>query len=327
MSNCAVFDAPVPYVPLDAERTGWLTAGDGAQLRYARFGARAPRGTLVLLTGRTEYIEKYADVIAAWGERGFTVYAFDWRNQGLSTRPLDDPHKHHLASVDTLVDDLDRLMARIDADAAAADPGRVPAPRLAFAHSMGGHVLLRWLAAGNRLGRLDGAILSAPMVDIRYGLPKGLVRAIVGVAGRLGLGARYAPGQGPADPQDRRAPRAAAALTHDTADLDAEAAFLDAHPAYALGGVTIGWLRAVLASTDRLMAPGGVSAIHLPVLGLLGAEERVVDNRAAERLIRRLADHRLVTIAGARHEIWRELPPVRARMWAAIDEFLSDRAL
>ena len=48
-----------------------------------------PRGTVVLLTGRGEFIEKYAtEVVGELLERGFAVVALDWRGQGLSDRPL-----------------------------------------------------------------------------------------------------------------------------------------------------------------------------------------------------------------------------------------------
>ena len=48
---------PVP----DGATAGFLTARDGMRLRYARFGAigRPLKGTVIILPGRNECIEKY----------------------------------------------------------------------------------------------------------------------------------------------------------------------------------------------------------------------------------------------------------------------------
>ena len=61
---------------------------DKVKLRYATFpkSAGAPRGTICLVQGRTEFIEKYFETIANFQSRGFSVATFDWRGQGGSQR-------------------------------------------------------------------------------------------------------------------------------------------------------------------------------------------------------------------------------------------------
>ncbi|MFX6288900.1 alpha/beta fold hydrolase, partial [Acinetobacter baumannii] len=58
------------------------------------------RGTVCLLQGRAEFIEKYYETIHELRARGFAVVAFDWRGQGESDRRVDDPHKGHVARFD-----------------------------------------------------------------------------------------------------------------------------------------------------------------------------------------------------------------------------------
>ncbi len=60
---------------------------DGAQLRAAFWRPEGvPRGTVALVQGRAEFIEKYYEVVGELLERGFVVASFDWRGQGLSQR-------------------------------------------------------------------------------------------------------------------------------------------------------------------------------------------------------------------------------------------------
>jgi lysophospholipase len=83
-------------VPRPAIRViDYLCASDGMRLRHGFWvcGDSACRGTVFLLTGRSEYMEKYAEVVQELNGRGFDVYSFDWRGQGLSERILHNPAK------------------------------------------------------------------------------------------------------------------------------------------------------------------------------------------------------------------------------------------
>ena len=69
----------------------------GVRLRAARFDADRLRGVCMLLSGQTEFIEKYFEVIDELLGRGFSVATMDWRGQGGSDRLLADPRKAHIA--------------------------------------------------------------------------------------------------------------------------------------------------------------------------------------------------------------------------------------
>ena len=54
-------ETPENPVPANAV-VGFLTTSDGVRIRFARFPASAPsRGTVILLQGRAEFIEKYVE--------------------------------------------------------------------------------------------------------------------------------------------------------------------------------------------------------------------------------------------------------------------------
>ena len=85
-----------------------MVASGNALLRYACWNAPGTaRGTVVLLTGRGEFIEKYAtEVTGELLQRGFSVAALDWRGQGLSDRPLSEHDAGHIDNFSTYIADL-----------------------------------------------------------------------------------------------------------------------------------------------------------------------------------------------------------------------------
>ena len=72
---------------------GFFTTRDGKKIRYGLFAAvtRPLKGTVVLLPGRNECIEKYFETIRNLTDRGLGVATLDWRGQGGSDRLIRDP--------------------------------------------------------------------------------------------------------------------------------------------------------------------------------------------------------------------------------------------
>jgi lysophospholipase len=77
---------------------GWFEGSGGKRLRYAIFKSDVPvaRGTVVLLQGRNECIEKYYETIRHFTGRGLWVATFDWRGQGRSERLVKNPLRGHV---------------------------------------------------------------------------------------------------------------------------------------------------------------------------------------------------------------------------------------
>ncbi|MBY0422383.1 MAG: alpha/beta hydrolase, partial [Parvularculaceae bacterium] len=69
---------------------------DGARLRAALFHAPDARGGVVLMAGRSEFLEKYFEVVRELQARGLSVATMDWRGQGLSDRLLPEREKGHI---------------------------------------------------------------------------------------------------------------------------------------------------------------------------------------------------------------------------------------
>ncbi len=294
-----------PYPP--GAQPAWYEGAGGLVLRAAFVPAPNAVGSVVINPGRTEPIEKYAEVVGELAVRGFNVLIHDWRGQGLSPRLLADPLRGHAAGFEVMVEDFRRLMALYET--------RLPGPRLVIGHSMGGCLTLAALAKG--VGGFDAALLSAPMLGLKLGgRPVWQGRLAARAATLLGLGDRYVLG-GPYDPLQFTFERYN--LTHDEGRFQRMLAQIRAEPSLALGNVTWGWLNSAFSMMDWLGRDPSVSRIAIPLTALGAGEDSLVINAEVVRVIGRIPQARYLEIPGARHELMLETDAVRARFWAEFD--------
>jgi lysophospholipase len=291
-----------------ADRYAFLQCG-AARLRYAWWNAAGtPRGTVLVLPGRVEFIEKYAtEVVGELLERRFVVVGLDWRGQGLSDRLLADHDKGHIDRFETYVSDLRLFLDTVVAPEA-------PRPILALCHSMGGHLFLRSLFLhGN--APFAAAVLTAPMTGLAQ---EGLLRTVLRLTPPLpAMERRYLYGTGPFIPAKQ--PFEGNVLTRDERRFRFTAQWFASDPRLSLGGPTIGWCRQALRSIAAGLAPGVLESIDLPLLLVSAGEDTLVDSASHKLVARRLRLGELVTLPEARHEVTMETDTVRAAFWAAFD--------
>jgi lysophospholipase len=290
----------------------WLRAADGIRLRAGLWRARVPRGQVVLLPGRTEYLEQQALPAAALVRRGLDVVSLDWRGQGLADRLSASPLRGHVADFADFHADLDALLAQQAVACAAL-------PRIVMGNSMGGAIALAALGQA-LLGPVAAAIMTAPMFGIAMGRPTRLTaRAVIAAARLLGFSEHWPPWMQGHVPFVLREFESNL-VTQDREFWEWMAEIARTQPALTIGLPTFGWLAAAARAMDdlRLSPPP-----ECPVLYLVGTEERVVDMQAIRSGAARTGG-RLVEIEGARHLLLAEAEPMRSAAWAAIDAFLAD---
>lgn len=271
-----------------------------------------PRATVVLLPGRSEYIEKYAELICDLQARDLEIYALDWRGQGGSTRTARDPGKGHIDSYQTYLSDLHTFLRRLVLP-------NTPGPVVLLAHSMGAHLALRYLAEAPP-DAIQGAVLSAPMIGVAADW--WTLRALDAVATnltRLGHAERWISG---ARSIAEEAPFEANQLTHDRDRYEASLTFLRQHPTLWIGGFTAGWGAATLTSIRALHRRPTLQRVRHPVTLISPLADTRVDPQATRHASHWLPNARLVEIDGARHEILFEIDPYRQQALAALDEHL-----
>jgi lysophospholipase len=302
---------PRPFAPAT---TMLALAGVMGEMRLALVGSPRPdpRGTMVLLPGRAEFIEKHDETVADLCRLGFTTAVVEWRGHGLSGRDPAWRQRGHVADFAHYLEDLDaalRHLAQLDA----------PRPWLMLGHSMGGHIGLRWLHEAP--GSFAAAAMTAPMFGIRLPVvPEPVARLLTRGAVRVGAGRRYAPGQRDVPVATCRYERNP--LTSCDIRFARYAALLASRPELALGGVTWGWLDAALRSIAVTRARGFLEAVDTPILLGVASQERIVSNRAIELFARRLPHATLRRFEG-RHELLNERDEVRHAVLDAVDGFLA----
>jgi lysophospholipase len=302
-------------LPDGAQETFWH-APDGHAIR--RLDVPLPPGTparghLLFVPGRGDVYEKYVETLGFWRDIGFETCAIDWRGQGGSGRIGRDATIGHVDDFTLWLGDLQAFWQ----DWQATRPG----PKILVGHSMGGHLALRSLT--DRLVNPDLAILCAPMMGFHApGIPFWAQRALARAMVALGDPRRPAwrDGEKPASRLVKRMDL----LTHDGERYAAEMWWRRRRPYLEMGPASWGWMAAAIASYAHLATPGLLESMTTPTLIFTTSADRLVSHRAILAAARRLPNGELVQFGReARHEILREVDPVRNRALAAMQSFFD----
>lgn len=309
----------IPSNPIpERARVGYFKTSDNVQLRYATWpkASGAQRGTICLVQGRTEFIEKYFETIADFQRRGFAVATFDWRGQGGSDRLIGN---RGLGYVDQFEDYWTDLRS-FHGDILLPD---CPPPYYLVGHSMGG---LASLYAGiNDRMMFDRVFLSAPMVALdRQPLSMAGMARVLETLSFFGLGQM---------PVGRKADKPASEgtfpgnpLTGDLLRYMRSVDVVRARPELEIGVPTVRWAAAAFGAMAEAGQDNFPARISVPLLMLAAARDEVVSTAAIEQLGLRMRTGRHVVVAGARHELFMETDAIRGQVFAAFDAFITEQS-
>ncbi len=283
----------------------WLKSADGVRIRVGVWHADAALGTVLLLPGRTEYVEKYGRAAADLAQRSFCTVAIDWRGQGLADRPFADRMTGHVADFAEYQADLDAMVAFVRRQG-------LPEPYYLLSHSMGGCIALRGLIRGLPV---QAAAFSAPMWGILMAAwMRPMASAISTAAQWFRLDSRYAPGTGPAT-YVLTAPFAGNTLTSDPEMWDYMRRQAAAHADLTLGGPSMGWLKAALSECRALSL---LPSPDLAAVCALGTQEKIVDIAPIHARMAVWTRGTLDLYPGAEHEVLMEGTPARTRFFDTV---------
>ncbi len=300
---------PVPRGTVSGE----IITDDKVRIRYARWAAtsRRRRGTILLLHGRSEFVEKYFETANDLRRRGFAAVTFDWRGQGGSQRFLRDRNKGHVDSFMEYVRDLDAVMKQV----VLAD---CPPPYFILGHSTGSAVAL--LYARRARTQIERMVLLTPLLGIA-GRSRRFLLLYSGLFQFFGMGESYVPGGGRTLVQTE--PFEGNPVTSDRQRHARTSAIIAARPDLGLGSPTVSWIHAAMRAAETFDSPDFPASVPMPVLMVMAGRESVVSNPAIERLSSRMKTGAHTLIPGARHEILSEADVYRDQFWAAFDAFVG----
>ena len=287
---------------------------DGLKIRYDTYACRENtcRGTIVLLGGRSEFIEKYKEIVDQLLARNLDVATLDWRGQGLSDRMLPNRHKGYVGSYDDYLQDLTYFMDRYV-------PQQEGKPVMILAHSMGGHIALRYLH--DNPGRVGKAVLTSPLIDIAGPtLLTQTMKMVVHIAAKSGFKKHYATRANDFDSSKKRF--AGNRLTRDPYRFQKTIQMIANNPDVAIGGVTFGWLNATFNSIRYMMGDGYLESIATPLLIVSAGADEIVSVAAQKKACRRIPDCDLIMIPNALHELLIETDAVLEKFWETFDAFM-----
>ncbi len=285
----------------------FISVNPVTQLRVAKWMGGS-RGTVHIFNGRTEYIEKYYDVIANFLSCGFNVTAHDWRGQGLSTRNEEYPSRCHIMDFDEHQNDARAVMAHFS---------DMAGPHYLFCHSMGGAIGTRYIAENDGI---KAAMFSAPMYGIHLSPFLETFRPIIfKMMKSLGLQWMTAPSTKDIN-YELHARFKNNLLTSYRPSWDQLIKNVTDDPDLQCGGPTYYWSNAAYKEMEALSK---VKRIKTPALMFLGTDEKVVSPNAIHERMKIQDNWRLVELKNGRHECYVENDEIRKEFWLNIDLFLD----
>lgn len=302
-------DNPVP----EGMVSGVIDARDGTAIRYALLKAAAgrPRGTVIILQGRNESIEKYFETAIDLAQAGFDITTFDWRGQGGSQRAKWTRRRGYVASFHDYVNDFEDFIVSV----ALPD---CRGPFYILAHSMGSLIAL--LSAPMLANRVDRMVLCAPLLGFEnLGIPPGLLHTVCACMHYFGLGKTCITGR---NRWRRPRPFEGNVLTGDKDRFERNSRMFRQYPQLFAGCPTASWMNAAFNAVTQVTASSFTARITIPTLMLAAGADTVVSNNAIEEQVSRLRSGSMLTIDGARHELLQEKDIFREQALAAFKAFV-----
>jgi len=309
----APFNSEVSEGPQDG-KTYWIHTIDGLRLRVGFWNPKSVnRGTILLFTARSEYLEKYGHTIQDFLHRGYAVFAIDWRGQGLSDRLTNDPRTGHVERFLDYQKDVAAMMH-------AADILEAPKPRFLFGSSMGACIGLRALDEGLSV---NASAFSAPMWDISLSpFERQLALPISWIVQSLGMGHMYTPGR-KGQSYVLSVPFERNDLTNDAQMYEYYVRQAKALPETQIGSPSMGWLHQALRECSylkRLPSP------DVPCISFCGDEDEVVDRQTIIDRMARWEGGQFKEVSGGKHDLLCDVSLIRNSVTDQIANLFSSTA-
>ena len=287
----------VPYLSAHQTADDVFLSFDGRALHYEVYQADDPKGTLTILHGFTESIVKFLPLTYVFLNEGYNVCLLDQRGHGKSFRYVENPSLTHIEKFEEYVKDLEAFTDKV--------VSALPGPHFLFAHSMGGGVSAEFLETGTDF--YTKAVLSSPMIEPAHaGVPLPVAKMIFGgmvLAGKKQNTLFNRPDYTGQDDFESSCATSRARFDWYSKRRQADRNLYNYNP-------SVGWANESMKVRGVLLKKGAPEAIRIPVLLFSCDNDNMVLRPAQEAFIKRVKQGRFVTVANAKHEIYRSTDEV-----------------
>lgn len=308
----------------------------GVRMRYGQPRSRkAFDAVAVIVGGLGDFGEQYFELANEMAAKNIKPIIIDLPGQGGSSRYLpDEPMKRHSQGFDEALSQLGTVIDEVVLSAAIdMEDNHKRLPIILLAHSLGGHMALRYLAENNKSSRgypiFSAAAVVAPMLGMKAVnmVPPFLRGLAIQVLVMNPTG--FVPGGCAWFDGYRERPGFKGIFTSDPERYELQRVFFT-HPdtkQVATGSPTNKWLYDAYQSCKTVAKDGYLEKIGLPVLIGLAGDDRLVDNSAIRKASQRIKSAELLEVPAAQHEILMEADQFRKPFVERFFTFIEENVL
>ena len=255
----------LPFIQTQGDRFSFQTK-DGMELSAIRFKNPNSIGTIVVVNGLSETWAKYGEVFYDLYQKGYSIYSYDHRGQGLSPHLSHfNPEINYIHHFSDYIEDLNTFVETVVIPNTHSNE-----KFFLLGHSMGGAISTAYLSEYKT--PFLKAILSAPMLQINTKpYPEAIARTIVAAACTIGLGDRYAIGF---KDYDVNAPFAGNIYTGSEDRFWMTSEVYRENPRAQMGGPSNRWIEQSITATHRIRKETG--KIEIPFLLFQAENDQLV---------------------------------------------------
>lgn len=298
-----------PRALLAAGTEGTLSTADGVELRYWALVHPESTKSVVFLTGWAETYLRYHETLLDFYRAGYSVFTYDHRSQGLSSRLGEDADVTHVESFDEYVSDLDLFMESV--------VKRHPSEkRFLLTHSMGGLIGSMYSLAHPDVFAAQS--FASPLFAFRTaGIPYPLAYGIVTLAVAAGQGKKPAVRQNTCRFESFETNR----CTHSRSRYESFVALQSEVPESLTGRASNAWIKAGFdaAAATRRQARD----MKVPTLLLQAGQDAMVKTEGQDVFCRMAKDCQKLVFPEAWHELLTEVDSIRSEAMNATLRFFA----
>ncbi len=292
----------------------WVKTNLGS-VRTWKIGASSSRHRIVILTGLSEFCEKYLELISFLNNHDMEILIFDWPGLGLSGAYGNPLTTSHASGFDNLLQSGCNVIDKT---------GWADKRFFVIGHSMGGHLAFR--LAGLTKYKIAGIIALSPMMlpQVTPSIPIFILASIVSI---FGFEKKIIPKTDKKTLLKTRKFHPQNPLSRNRESIEKIIDLINQNPTLARSGVSFGWLSSALYSCFKTTTRSTfLKKIKTPVLILVGSGDILVSIRTIQNSIKYLRNSQLVSFNEAKHELYIEMPHVVEQTQSCIKGFIEKNA-